>query len=78
MKKDIIETTEELVVEPVAAPKAPSLISLDEFCMMLSREIRRVALIGGFHFHMKNVEQVRKETAAFFRERFEAYKKMPA
>jgi|LAHU01.1.fsa_nt_gb hypothetical protein len=78
MAKDKIETIEEPVVEPVVAPKAPSLITLDEFCMMLSKEIKKVALIGGFHFHMKNVEKVRKETAAFFRERFEAFKKMPA
>ena len=48
-------------------------ITADEFCASLSARDKRVELIGGFHFWLKNSKGVRKATESEFQDLFTEY-----
>lgn len=58
--------------------QAPERIRIDEFCTVLSKDDRRVELIGGFHFYAVNVLKKTKMTHAEWMTAYEAFQTMPA
>jgi len=69
--------TDEPVVRAAASATPPERMTLNEFCMIISRTDRRVAMIGGFHHDEKKNRRV-KDTHAAFAARYEAFQKRPA
>lgn len=58
---------------PVAAPEP---ITLDEFCMRLSKTDRRVELIGGFAFSERADKRI-KDLESEYQKRFVAFANQP-
>lgn len=52
-------------------------MTIDEFCASLSKDDRRVELIGGFH-HVEKAAGHIKDTWSNFRSRFDAFVNAPA
>ena len=72
------------VQEPVEAPASVPVdtgavepITLDEFCLRLSKSDKRVELIGGFH-HSETSTGVVKDAEAAFKARYDAFANKPA
>lgn len=65
-----------------AAPEVPSappdefLLSLDEFCARLSQKVKKVALIGGFHFHAKQTGLLMGKESQFMAA-WEQFRRLP-
>jgi hypothetical protein len=59
-----------------ATAAKPDRIPLDEFCARLSREDKRVSLIGGFHFDERKNGRV-KDTHEAYSQRFAQYAQRP-
>lgn len=51
-------------------------VDLDHFCAALSKRMKNVALIGGFH-HTEVVAGRRRDTTAAFQTRFDAFAQQP-
>lgn len=68
---------EKSVATPKPATAAPVRLSLTEFCMRLSEQDRRVALLGAFEFSERNAGNV-QDTEAAFNARFKAFTNKPA
>ena len=58
------------------AADAPVAISLDEFCIRLSRTEPRVELISGFH-HTEELAGRVRDIAASYQDRFNKFMKKP-
>lgn len=69
--------SETSVDQPKAEVAKEAAVSLDEFCMRLSKDDRRVESIGAFHHDEKKMGRI-KDTEGNFRSRFDAFLKRPA
>lgn len=79
MKKSETATASDLdpsVLDAAAADAASTSVTLDEFCMRLSRADRRVELIGAFHSQEKRHRRS-KDSEAAYSERFTAFVNKP-
>lgn len=68
-------TAKTQTIQATATPQADQ-ITLDEFCLRLSKVDKRVELIGAFHYAERAAEHV-KDTESDFQARFEAFATKP-
>lgn len=66
------------VAEPeIAQEPAGFALNLDEFCLRLSKQVKRPELIGGFYSYARKLGLLLAEESDFMRA-FEAFRRTPA